>query len=127
MLLQLAEPSHNDASLQRTRMYAVRMLAILGLNEHVCRAKREPPIRGRGIRILAMDGGGMKGLAMVHMLKDIERRAGKPIWQLFDMIVGTSTGAMLGIELGVMKFSLDKCAQIYRNLGHQVRKGLETK
>lgn len=63
------------------------------------RAKGQPPIRGRGVRILCMDGGGMKGLVMVAMLKELEARAGRPIAELFDLIAGTSTGGMLGVEV----------------------------
>ncbi len=55
-----------------------------------------PPIRGRGIRVLAMDGGGMKGLALVDLLRAIEQRAGAPLWQLFDIVGGTSTGGRSG-------------------------------
>lgn len=94
-----------------------------GQNEQVRIALRQPPIRGRGLRILAMDGGGMKGLAMVEMLRQLERRAGRPVWTLFDVIGGTSTGALLAVALGVLRLSLDECQDIYTNLGNKVRNG----
>jgi hypothetical protein len=34
-----------------------------------------------------------------HGESQIERRAGRPIWELFDVIGGTSTGALLAIAL----------------------------
>jgi hypothetical protein len=42
----------------------------------VRQALGQPSIEGRGIRILCMDGGGMKGLGMITMLRHIERKAG---------------------------------------------------
>ncbi len=39
---------------------AIRALAILGKNEEVGRAVGRPGPEGRGVRILSMDGGGMK-------------------------------------------------------------------
>ncbi|GBF89188.1 phospholipase A [Raphidocelis subcapitata] len=104
------------------RLHAIRLLAVLGQNEQVRIALGRPPIGrlGRGVRILAMDGGGMKGMAMVELLRQIERRAGRPIWQLFDVIGGTSTGALLAIAVGVLRLSLDACNDMYTMLGRKV-------
>ena len=79
-------------------------------------------IRGRqipkqGLRILSMDGGGMKGLATVQILKEIEKGTGKRIHELFDLICGTSTGGMLATALGIKLMTLDQCEEIYKNLG----------
>lgn len=52
-------------------------------------------------RILAIDGGGIRGLVPARVLEEIERRTGKPIAQQFDLITGTSTGAVLGLGLSV--------------------------
>ena len=45
---------------RRVGVAATRALAILGENEEVRRAIGRPAILGRGVRILSMDGGGMK-------------------------------------------------------------------
>ena len=79
-------------------------------------------IRGRqipkqGLRILSMDGGGMKGLATVQILKEIEKGTGKRIHELFDLICGTSTGGILAVALGIKSMSVDQLEEIYRNLG----------
>lgn len=71
----------------------------------------------QGLRILAMDGGGMKGLATVQMLKEIEKGTGKRIHELFDLICGTSTGGMLAVALGIKLMTLDQCEEIYKSLG----------
>lgn len=88
-----------------------------GENENLRRAIRGRQVPKQGLRILSMDGGGMKGLATVQILKEIEKGTGKPIHELFDLICGTSTGGMLAIALGVKLMTLDQCEEIYKNLG----------
>ena len=49
----------------------------------------------RLIRVLSIDGGGIRGIIPAIFVAEIERRCGKPAWQLFDVIAGTSTGALV--------------------------------
>ncbi|XP_031494059.1 phospholipase A I isoform X1 [Nymphaea colorata] len=99
---------------------AARALAILGENELLRRAIRGRAVGKQGLRILSMDGGGMKGMATVQMLKQIEQGTGKRIHEMFDLICGTSTGGMLAIALGIKKMTLEQCEEIYKNLGKLV-------
>ncbi|KAJ6999540.1 hypothetical protein NC653_010297 [Populus alba x Populus x berolinensis] len=101
----------------RVNKAAARALAILGENENLRRAIRGRPVAKQGLRILSMDGGGMKGLATVRILKAIEKGTGKRIHELFDLICGTSTGGMLAVALGIKLMTLDQCEEIYKNLG----------
>ena len=78
----------------------------------------------QGLRILSMDGGGMKGLTTVQILKAIEKGTGKQIHELFDLICGTSTGGMLAVALGIKLMSLDQCEEIYKNLGEYAVLGM---
>ena len=105
----------------RVKAAAIRALAVLGDIPAVTRAvgRRSPP-KGRGLRILSMDGGGMKGMATVRLLRELESCTGRPIHSLFDLIVGTSTGGLLAVALGLRKFSLDECDHIYKVLGQRV-------
>jgi predicted acylesterase/phospholipase RssA len=52
-------------------------------------------------KVLALDGGGIRGVIPARVLEEIERRCGKPIAEMFDMISGTSTGGI--ITLGLTK------------------------
>ena len=80
-------------------------------------ALRGRDIPKKGLRILSLDGGGMRGLATVLILKEIEKRTGKRMHELFDLICGTSTGGILAVALGIKMMSVDQLEEIYRNLG----------
>ena len=51
------------------------------------------------IRILCIDGGGVRGIIPARILQEFEEKTSKPIHELFDIIVGTSTGGILGLAL----------------------------
>lgn len=53
------------------------------------------------IKILSIDGGGIRGIIPALVLAEIEYRTKKPISSLFDLIAGTSTGGI--IALGLVK------------------------
>jgi len=53
----------------------------------------------RTIRILAIDGGGIRGILPARVLQEIEARTGKPIADMFHLIAGTSTGGIIGCGL----------------------------
>ena len=53
-------------------------------------------------RVLAIDGGGIRGIIPAAVLADLERRlAPRAIADVFDLIVGTSTGGILALGLSV--------------------------
>ncbi|MFO0356743.1 MAG: patatin-like phospholipase family protein [Sphingobacteriaceae bacterium] len=45
--------------------------------------------------ILCLDGGGMRGILTIQLIKKLEAIAGIPCYQLFDMVAGTSTGGII--------------------------------
>ena len=51
------------------------------------------------MRVLSIDGGGIRGLIPALVLTELERRAGRRIFELFDLIAGTSTGGILACAL----------------------------
>ena len=51
------------------------------------------------MRVLSIDGGGIRGLIPALVLTEIERRSDRRIFELFDLIAGTSTGGILACAL----------------------------
>ena len=49
--------------------------------------------------ILSLDGGGIRGLIPARILQELESRTERPIHELFDLLVGTSTGGILATGL----------------------------
>lgn len=45
--------------------------------------------------ILSLDGGGMRGILTIQLLKKLEEVAGVPCYDLVDMVAGTSTGGII--------------------------------
>lgn len=52
-----------------------------------------------GSRVLCLDGGGVRGLLQLTILREIERRMKMRIVDLFDWVVGTSTGGIIALAL----------------------------
>lgn len=73
-------------------------------------------------RILSIDGGGIKGVFPASFLKTIEEELPRPIGEYFDLIVGTSTGGIIAIGLG-LGFSANELLDFYLNLGPDVFAG----
>ena len=56
-------------------------------------------------KVLAVDGGGIRGIIPALVLAEIEARTNRPASDLFDLIAGTSTGGI--IALGLVKPGAD--------------------
>ncbi|KAL3462605.1 acyl transferase/acyl hydrolase/lysophospholipase [Aspergillus heterothallicus] len=74
----------------------------------------------RELNILALDGGGVRGLATLHILKNlmeaIDRENPPKPCDFFDMIGGTGSGGLLAIMLGRLKMDIDQCITAYTRL-----------
>ena len=44
------------------------------------------------VRILSIDGGGIRGIIPAVVLSRLERQKGQRVTDLFDLVAGTSTG-----------------------------------
>lgn len=73
-------------------------------------------------RILSIDGGGIKGVFPAAFLADIEKTLPEPIHSYFDLIVGTSTGGIIALGLG-LGFKASEILDFYTNYGPQIFKG----
>ncbi len=51
------------------------------------------------MRVLSIDGGGIRGIIPALVLAEIEARTGRRIAELFDLVAGTSTGGILACAL----------------------------
>ena len=70
-------------------------------------------------KILSIDGGGIKGVFPASFLSIIEETTGKKISDYFDLIVGTSTGGIIALGLG-MGFSAKELLKFYEDLGPEI-------
>lgn len=70
-------------------------------------------------RILALDGGGIKGAFAAAFLETIEEATGKRIAEHFDLIAGTSTGGIIALGLG-LGMSAREITQFYVNDGPRI-------
>lgn len=64
-------------------------------------------------RVLCLDGGGAKGFYTLGALKEIEAIVGCRLCEKFDLIYGTSTGAIIAALLGLGK-SVEEIESLYR-------------
>lgn len=59
----------------------------------------DPGSKRNNIRVLSIDGGGIRGIIPARILAELERRTEKPVCALFDLLAGTSTGGILALAL----------------------------
>lgn len=69
-------------------------------------------------RVLSLDGGGAKGFYTLGVMKEIEGLVGGRLNEHFDLVYGTSTGAIIA-ALVCLGYSVDDILEIYRE--HVVR------
>uniref|UniRef100_A0A8D8XT33 Calcium-independent phospholipase A2-gamma n=2 Tax=Cacopsylla melanoneura TaxID=428564 RepID=A0A8D8XT33_9HEMI len=104
-LLLRTREKYSDEALQQVIREA---LAILGYVEQ---------LPGRGIRILSIDGGGIRGIAVIELLRKLEQISGRRISDMFDYICGVSTGSILLSTVGIPNGrSLDEALTLYKSL-----------
>ena len=111
----------------RWRRAAQRVLAILGDNRFLSRAlqggddaredtqamlggSRSASCMASGVRVLAVDGGGVKGIASIRMLRALEEQCGRRLCEVFDLVVGTSAGGIIvsGIASGLSAGEIER-------------------
>jgi predicted acylesterase/phospholipase RssA len=76
--------------------------------------------------VLAIDGGGIRGIIPARILQAIEERTQRPIAELFDLVAGTSTGGI--IALGLTKpnddsrpqYSATELLELYTKHGREI-------
>ncbi|KAL9001999.1 MAG: hypothetical protein Q9188_005051 [Gyalolechia gomerana] len=84
------------------------------------------PVDTTGLYLLSLDGGGVRGLSTLYILKNIftQLNHGRSLINLpplkpcevFDLIGGTSTGGLLAIMLGRLEMDINECISCYTEL-----------
>jgi uncharacterized protein len=73
------------------------------------------------VKVLAIDGGGIRGLIPALVLEEIERRTGRPAADLFDLVAGTSTGAIIACALTRPRaMPASRIAELYEQEGPEI-------
>ena len=87
--------------------------------------KQAPNVRDKFI--LALDGGGIRGMVTIVLLIELMRRvrlkSGKPSAKLsdcFHMIIGTSTGGIIAALVAVLDKQLEEILELYLTMGSKV-------
>lgn len=81
---------------------------------------------GKPIRVLSVDGGGMRGIVPATFLETMEKISGLGIAEIFDVVVGTSTGAILTVGLTVAnennkpKYKASDFVKLYQDMGEVI-------
>jgi len=71
------------------------------------------PLHKNLCRVLSLDGGGAKGFYTLGALKEIEGLTGGKLCERFDLVFGTSTGAIIAALVG-LGYSVDDMVALYR-------------
>jgi uncharacterized protein len=78
------------------------------------------------VRILSIDGGGIRGIIPAVVLSRLERQTGQRVADLFDLVAGTSTGGILALGLtrpgtgGRPLYSAAEMSELYEREGSKI-------
>ncbi|PHH65191.1 hypothetical protein CDD82_1698 [Ophiocordyceps australis] len=95
--------------------------------------RRKDTTRGPPLRVLSLDGGGVRGYSMLIIIQELMHRTfvelegraprrheiPKPCHH-FDLIVGTGTGGLIALMLGRLRLDLETCKELYVRLTRMV-------
>ena len=68
---------------------------------------------------IAIDGGGIRGIIPAVALSMLEDKLGKPVYEIFELAAGTSTGSIISAGIGA-GLTAKKMAELYRDLGDSI-------
>ncbi len=78
------------------------------------------------LRILSIDGGGIRGIIPARILQAIEEETGKHIFELFDVVIGNSTGGLVALALvspneqGSARYQASDLVTFYKQETHHI-------
>lgn len=75
----------------------------------------------RPIRVLSLDGGGMRGIGTLVMLERILKETNSwCVGDCFDLVVGTSTGGIIAAGAGLLRMTMDELNELYVKMGDEI-------
>jgi predicted acylesterase/phospholipase RssA len=78
------------------------------------------------LRVLSLDGGGIRGIVPARVLAELEQVTGTPVAQLFDLVAGTAAGGVLALGLaapgadGAPRFRSADLLRLFVDRGHEL-------
>ncbi|PYH63497.1 SHMT-domain-containing protein [Aspergillus vadensis CBS 113365] len=104
-----------------------------GVMDYSVNLRRKDTTKGPPLRILSLDGGGVRGYSMLIILQELMYRVyvecegkaprrdeiPKPC-DHFDLIVGTGTGGLIALMLGRLRLDLETCKDVYVRMTRRV-------
>ncbi|MCJ1285724.1 hypothetical protein MMC26_005065 [Xylographa opegraphella] len=95
--------------------------------------RRKDTTKGPPLRILSLDGGGVRGYSMLILLQELMYKTyneaeGRPPRRdqipkpcdYFDLIAGTGTGGLIAIMLGRLRLDIETCKEVYVRMTKRV-------
>ncbi|KAG9232886.1 acyl transferase/acyl hydrolase/lysophospholipase [Amylocarpus encephaloides] len=95
--------------------------------------RRKDTTKGPPLRILSLDGGGVRGYSLFIIIQELMHRTyvetegkapkrdqiPKPC-DHFDLIIGTGTGGLIALMLGRLRLDLETCKEVYVRMTRKV-------
>jgi patatin-like phospholipase/acyl hydrolase len=107
-----------DWSLEDYRLFKKR---VEGAARKACQAFLEEDTERseRTFKVLAIDGGGIRGIYPAKYLAELEGEVEEPLCRYFDLITGTSTGGIIAIALG-LEIPAAQVLELYKTKGAEI-------
>ena len=79
-----------------------------------------PPFDASKRHVLALDGGGVRGVLTLHLLDAFERRFGRSAADSFALLAGTSAGGIIAALLAFSRMTAAEILDLYRTMATRV-------
>ncbi|KAI9777798.1 MAG: hypothetical protein M1839_008593 [Geoglossum umbratile] len=99
--------------------YLINLCLLCGANNGNRKFRYQPPTAG--LRILCLDGGGIKGIIPLIVLAHIQKELAIdcPFQDLFDSVYGTSSGGLITLGIFLMMWSPQECLSKFEELSYK--------
>ncbi|KAK6436023.1 hypothetical protein LTR95_007787 [Oleoguttula sp. CCFEE 5521] len=112
--------SFGTPSYEQKYSYHLPVCLLCGQSDQPATIQLLPPTAG--VRVLSLDGGGVKGIIPLTFLDQLEKRLAGfqiPIRDHFDFVCGTSAGGLIAIGLFIMRLAIEVCIEKFESLAQE--------